>query len=57
MKAFIYTKDKESRKIREISGVTSVYENKEDRIIIFCHEDGIETRIDTKRFKTVTYQN
>lgn len=57
MKVFIYTKDKESRKVREINGVTSVYEDKPNRIIIFCQGDGIETRIDTKRFKTTTYQN
>ena len=57
MKVFIYTKDKTSKKVREITGVESVYEDKANHVIIFTQQEGIEARVNTKLFKTATYQN
>lgn len=60
MKVFVYAKKKGSKKVQEINNVVSVYEDKKEKKITFQHtpeEGAIETTIDTRYFKTVTYQN
>lgn len=60
MKVFVYSKKQGSKKVQEINNVVSVYENKKEHRITFQHtpeEGAIETTIDTRYFKTVTYQN
>ena len=59
MKVFVYRKNG-SQKVQEINNVVSVREDKKERKIVSQHTmaDGeIETIIDMRYYKTVTYQN
>ena len=57
MKAFVYLKNG-SRKVQEMTNVISVEEDKENHVIIVRQGSfDSETRLDTKVFKTVIYQN
>ena len=57
MKAFVYQKSKDSKKMQEINNIIRVIEDKDNHRITFESGVGFDTVLDTRFFKTVIYQN
>ena len=55
MKAFIYNKARESKKIAVLNDVESVISK--DNEVIFQLSNGAELAFDKKHYKTITYTN
>lgn len=59
MKVFVYLKNG-SKKVQEMDNVVAVMEDKKNHQIVFQHVEEFgkaETKLNTKVFKTVIYQN